>query len=301
MKITVIGHFCVDIFHHSDGTEEKKFGGIFHSIAAIANLASDRDVIFPVAGVGSTELDDLTSALSQYKNVDCSALYRYEGDSNYVHYHDDQPNECSVNISRPIPFAHIRKFLNVDGIYINMISGNDITVDTMDEIRLDVRGKKTPIHIDLHCLTLHVNEDGTRTFKPMADWRRWCFMTDSVQLNEQEASEISVEHFNNELLAKQMIPLMVNAFVITRGENGATLYQEEHKHLLVTEIPGEKNPAPVSTIGSGDIFGVAFTYAYLKKKNYADAAAFAQKTASFSTQYSLEEKHRQLKVMREHL
>jgi hypothetical protein len=299
MKVTVIGHFCVDTFHRVDGTEEKKLGGIFHSVAALANIAADRDTLFPVFGVGEAEFNEVKSVLGQYKNIDDSGIFQFAGESNCVHYFDDNPNECSANIAKPIPFSHIKKFLNVDGVYVNMISGKDITIDTMDEIRLEVRGKKCPIHLDMHCLTLSMNEDGTRTSAPMADWRRWCFMTDSVQMNDEEAAGISVEHFNDELLAKQMIPLMVKAFIITRGAKGATLYQEEHKQLLETEIASEANPNPVSTIGSGDIFGVSFLYAYLKKKNYFEAVTFAEKSSAHSTKFALDEKHAQLRAMRE--
>lgn len=301
MKLSVIGHFCIDIFHRTDGTEERKLGGIYHSLAALANLASDRDTIFPVFGVGEADADELRTALSQYKNIDLSSLYTFPGESNYVHYFDDSPNECAKNIAQPIPYRHIKKFLNVDGVLINMISGNDITVDTIDEIRLDIRGKKTPIHLDMHCLTLHVNDDGTRTFKPMADWRRWCFMTDSVQMNAQEAAEISVEHFNDELLAKQMMPLMVQAFIITRGADGATLYREEHKHLITAQLTGDRIENPVSTLGSGDIFGASLLFAYLKKRNYPEAASFAQRAASHTTAFPSSEKHRQLRILRDSL
>lgn len=299
MKITVIGHFCLDIFHRADGVEEKELGGIYHSVAALANLASDRDTIFPVFGIGETEFEEVRAALSQYKNIDLSGIFQFTGGSNYVHYYDDGSHERTLNISAPIPLSHVKKFLNVDGVYINMISGYDITVETIDEIRLDLRGEKVPIHLDVHSLTLCVNHDGTRTRKPMAAWRRWCFMTDSVQMNDEEANGMSVEHFNDEHLAKQMIPLMVKAFVITRGKKGATVYQEDHKHLYTTDISNDPNADPVSTIGSGDIFGASFFYSYLKKKNYIDAAKFAQSATAHSTKFSLSEKHKQLKAMRD--
>ncbi|MCK9408152.1 MAG: carbohydrate kinase family protein [Bacteriovoracaceae bacterium] len=299
MKLTVIGHFCVDVFHHADGIEEKRLGGIYHSVAALANLASDRDTIYLVCGAGETDIEELRAALSQYKNIDLSGLYSFPGQSNYVHYYDDSPNERSLTIAPPIPFRHIKRFLNVDGVYINMVSGKDIVVDTMDEIRLEIRGKKTPIHLDIHSLTLHVHEDGTRTFNPMADWRRWCFMTDCVQMNAQEASEISVEHFNDELLAKQMIPLMVQAFIITRGAEGATLYTEQHKQLVTMQLKDDAQLEVVSTLGSGDIFGASLLYAFLKKKNYKEAASFAQRAASHTTEFPLSEKHRELKALRE--
>lgn len=299
MKLTIIGHLCIDIFHHTDGTEEKKLGGIFHSVAALANLASERDTIYPIFGVGEAEFNEVTAAFSVYKNVNVSGIFQFNGQTNDVHYYDDDQNERSLNIAKPIPFSHIKKFLDVDAVYVNMISGQDITVDTIDEVRLEIRGKKIPIHLDMHCLSLNVEPDGTRTQQPLADWRRWCFMTDSVQMNEKEADGISNNLYSHEAFAKQMMPLMVKAMVITKGQNGATLYQDEHKHLLTTEIPNEPNSNPVSTIGSGDIFGVSFLYSYLKKKNYIEAATFAQKAATHTTKFSLSEKHQQLRTMRE--
>lgn len=302
MKITVIGHYCVDLFRRSDGTEERKHGGIYHAVAALASLAADRDTIFPVFSVGEKDLEFVRSAFAPFKNVDLAGVYTISAPSNEVVYDDDQPNERSLNVPPPIPFSAIKKFLSVDGVLVNMVSGQDIVIDTLDEIRLQVRGKKVPIHLDFHCLTFTVNPDGTRVRRPMPDWRRWCFMTDSVQMNEEEAAEVSAEQYSNELLAKQMIPLMVKAFLITRGGNGLTLYQEEAKHLSTENIGAAEPGAPVvSTLGSGDILGAAFLYAVLKKKNYHDAAVFAEKTAAFSTQFALESKHAELKVMRESL
>lgn len=299
MKLTIIGHMCFDVFHRVDGTEERAPGGIYHAVAAMANLAADRDTIYPVFGVGAKDIDQVRSLFTQYKNIDISGIYSFTGETNTVHYFDDAPNERSLNIAPPIPFSAIKPFLNVDGVYVNMISGKDIVINTLDEIRLEIRGKRTALHLDMHCLTLAVNPDGTRVFKEMADWRRWCFMTDSVQMNEEEAKEISVEQFNDELLAKQMIPLMVKAFIITRGDRGATLYQEQHKQLSAVSLADDVREPAVSTLGSGDIFGVAFLYFFLKKKNYAEAAALAQKTASHSTKFQLMEKHRELKALRE--
>ncbi len=299
MKLTVIGHICIDVFHKADGTEERALGGIYHSVAAMANLASDRDTIFPVFGVSKKDEEQIRTALTKYKNIDLSGLFSFEGETNTVHYYDDSPNERSLDIAKPIPFRQIKPFLNVDGVYVNMISGKDIVIDTLDEIRLEIRSKKVSLHLDMHSLTLTVNPDGTRVHKEMADWRRWCFMTDSVQMNDEEAREMSVEGFSDELLAKQMIPLMVKAFIITRGAKGATLYQEQHKVLTALQMTEELDTEPVSTLGSGDIFGISFLYFYLKKKNYVDAAQLAQRTASHSTKFNLSEKHRELKAMRE--
>lgn len=299
MKIALIGHYCTDLFHHSDGTEEQRPGGIYHAIATMAAVASDSDTLFPVCGVGDAEFESFRTLLSRCPNVDLSGVFRLQQGSNVVHYFDDRPAECVENISPPIPFESIRPFLAVDGIYINMISGSDITLDTLDHIRLGVRGKKVPIHFDMHCLTLGINSDGTRFRRAMSDWRRWCFMTDSIQMNEEEAGGITLEQFSDEAFAKQMMPLMVKAFVVTKGKNGVTVYRDEHKVLKRNDIAGIPNEEPVSVIGSGDIFGASFLYAYLRKKDYIAAAEIAATIASQSTRYPWQSKHEALRAFRE--
>jgi len=300
MKIVLIGHFCVDVFHRADDSVEKKFGGIYHALAAMANITSPDDTLLPVVGVGVEEIHDFKAVVQQWGNVNCSGIFELKGGSNYVHYFDGNPNERVENISPPIPFETIKPLLSdCDGVYINMISGSDITLETMDRIRLAVRKRKVPIHCDIHCLTLAINPDGTRFRRAMSDWRRWCFMIDSIQMNEEEAEGISLEQYSNEAFAKQMMPLMVKVFVITRGKNGATLYREEHKTLKIDHFSEGANESPVSTIGSGDIFGASFLYGYLKKKNYLDAARFAQAVASYSTRFSLSEKHTALQTLKE--
>jgi hypothetical protein len=304
MKIVLIGHFCIDIFHHADGTDEKNFGGIYHAVAAMANIAADSDILFPVFGVGRDEIQEVQSSLAQFGNVDTLGVFELNDGTYTVHYYNDpketsyQPTERVENISPPIPFETIKPVLDVDGIYINMISGSDLTLETMDRIRLEVRSKRIPIHFDAHCLTLLINPDGTRFRRAMSDWRRWCFMLDSVQMNEEEALGISPEHYDDDTFAKQMMPLMVKAFVITRGKNGATVYQEEHKTLIRKDVNEWANETPVSVIGSGDIFGASFLYGYLKKKNYVDAVHFAQQVASRSTYFPVSEKHTALRKLR---
>ncbi len=101
-----------------------------------------------------------------------------------------------------------------------------------------------------------------------------------------------------EAFAKQMMPLMVKAFVMTRGKNGVTLFRDEHKVLKRNDYTEGRNEMPVSEIGSGDIFGASFLYGYLKKKNYMDAAQFAHQVASHSTRFSISEKHKELRSFR---
>lgn len=287
MKFTIIGHFCLDVIHHPDGAETKSYGGIYFAVAAMANIAAGGDTIYPVFGVGKKEFDAVKQLLSRYSNVDTEGIFSFDSETNHVHlYYGDggTRKECSKHISSPIPFTHIEPYLSVHGIFLNMISGSDITLETLDQIRLAVRPKNTPIHLDLHSLTLGVNTDATRFRRALSDWRRWCFMINSVQMNEEEAAGLTIEKYDEESLAKQMLPLMVNAICLTRGAKGVTLFQQEHKHLLRKEFTGIPTGSTDPT-GCGDVFGSAFLYHYCRTKNFEHAVEFANQVAAANSTF----------------
>lgn len=288
MKFAIIGHLCSDIIHGQNGKETASYGGIFYSAAAMANIASGDDVIYPVFGVAEKDFDRVKEMMSLYPNVDTAGIYSFAGVTNEVHlFYSDKGTrtECSKHISAPIPFSRIEDFLSVHGILIDMISGSDITLDTLDQVRLAVRSKSTPIHLDLHSLTLGINSDATRFRRPLTDWRRWCFMVNSVQMNEEEAAGLSIEKYNEEALAKQMLPLMVNTMCITRGARGVTIFHQEHKHLLRKDIPGLASGASDPT-GCGDVFGSAFLYQYCRTKDAGASGEFANGVAAVNSTLS---------------
>jgi sugar/nucleoside kinase (ribokinase family) len=305
MKYTVIGHFSIDIRHRpgeTDGAKEQRsYAGIMNAVKAMASLAADTDTVYPVFGVGERDYFGVKTALAPYKNVDISGIYSARDESNEVHYYPNGSGTtaCAKKISAPIPFSKIESFLNVNGVLINMISGSDITIDTLDEIRMVVRAKSTPVHLDLHNLTLGVNPDATRFRRPLPDWRRWCFMMNTIQMNEEEATGLTPEYPEIEHLVKQMVPLMVQALCVTRGEKGVVVYEAQHKSTTAHTIEGESAGKKAETVGCGDIFGAAFLQRYCTVKNFVDAARFANHAASESARVSGEDKYAAIAALKE--
>ena len=164
-----------------------------------------------------------------------------------------------------------------------MASGFDITLETLDFVRMHVRDQRIPLHFDFHSLTLGIDRDHTRFRRPLTDWRRWCFMMDSVQLNEDEAAGLGSERYDEPTLINHLMPLMVNALLITRGERGASLIRQEHKRFDRHDIEGVQAEAPLDTTGCGDVFGAAFVYRYVESRDYVKAAEFANKIAAIKT------------------
>jgi sugar/nucleoside kinase (ribokinase family) len=289
MVITVIGHLCKDVVHLPDEkeTQQESFGGILFTVLTLANLMSERDLIQPIFGVGQADYDALMEQLKNYKNIDTSGIFKFKGPTNQVHlfYQTDGQTriECSKNISAPIPFNRIKPYLDGDGVLINMISGSDITLETLDFIRMEIRERSIPIHFDFHSLTLGIDQEFKRFRRPLTDWRRWCFMLNSIQMSEEEALGLSAERYDEKTLTNHLMPLMVETLIITRSERGATvIVQDIHKKLTRKDFEGVSLGAAVDATGCGDVFGAAFLYQYLKSKDSFIAAEFANKTAALN-------------------
>ena len=292
IEITVIGHPARDCFHTFDpaGAEHvtETPGGIFYSIATLASILAPEDTVIPVFGVHEEEYDAVVDRLHGFQNVDPKGIFKTKERINEVHFFSTstgERKECSKHIASPIPFQRIKPHLDAHGILINMASGFDILLETLDNIRMTVRDDGIPIHFDVHSLVLGVDDGQTRFARPLSDWRRWCFMLHSIQMTEEEAAGLTTERYDETTLVNQLMPLMVNALLITRGERGVTLVRQEHKKLFRHNVPGISVPAVVDTVGCGDVFGAAFFATWLKTKDLAKAAETAVAAASVKSTF----------------
>jgi sugar/nucleoside kinase (ribokinase family) len=283
MTITVIGHICLDCFDQPDGSVKQNYGGIFFTLAALANLLGEDDTIYPVFGIGKNDYDALIERLKQYPNVDTSGIFKFSGPTNQVRLVYSTPEqrvERSEFISEPIPWKKIKPYLETEMVLINMISGFDITLETLDEIRMEVRENHTPVYMDVHSLTLGINEDFTRFHRAIVDWRRWFFMIHAVQMNEEESKIITKEHTDEMMLAKHVLALNTNAMTITRGERGCTAFIDNHKHVERHDVAGIPVATTVDSTGCGDVFAAAYCAKYLKTEDIRASVEYANSVAS---------------------
>lgn len=291
-EITVIGHPARDFFHTFDasgaGHVVESPGGVMYSIATLASVLSPEDTVVPVFGVHEEEYDAVLERLHGFDNVDPKGIFKTKERTNEVHFFSTpagERKECSKHISSPIPFQRIKPHLDVHGVLVNMASGFDILLETLDNVRMTVRDDGIPIHFDVHSLVLGVDDEQTRFARPLSDWRRWCFMLQSIQMTEEEAAGLTTERYDETTLINQLMPLMVNALLITRGERGATLIRQEHKKLFRHDVPGIAVPSVVDTVGCGDVFGAAFFATFLKTKDFVKAAETAAAAASVKSTF----------------
>lgn len=288
MRITVIGHICLDTIHlpaDETGSAQtvQSYGGIFFSVAGLATLADPSVQIQPVFGIGKRDYMPLLEQLSAYANVDPDGIYKIDGPTNEVHLFYDNAErrvECSKNLADPIPFKRIKPYLDTDMILINMVSGYDIALETLDEIRMAVRDNYTPIYFDVHSLTLGIGDVGNRFRRPLTDWRRWLFWLHAVQMNEEEAAGMPSERYSEGDFAKQVTALNTPLVFVTRGAQGCTVFWDQHKHISTHNFPGQSINRAIDATGCGDVFGAAYCSRYLTTRDILGSVDFANSAAA---------------------
>jgi hypothetical protein len=282
MKYGIVGHLCLDVIHLPDGSEVQSYGGIFFSLASLANIVDDDDLIYPVFGVGEVDYDEFIERVRYYRNVFVDGIFKFPGLTNRVHlfYQDrKERTECSVHIAKPIGFDKIRYLIDVgvDGIFINMISGFDVELGTLKKLRESYR---CYIHFDVHSMTLGVDEKNIRYRVRLRDWREWFENVDTVQMNEFESKSIGEPGWGDDELAEEVLKLGVKAMVITRANLGATVYYFDNgpKRADLKAYDVEV----VDPTGCGDVFGSAFFYKFSKTKNPIASTDFANFVAGLN-------------------
>lgn len=278
MKILLIGHSIVD--HIRTGEEEKtKPGGIYYSVKGMLPFTQEKDEISLVTGV-QTEYLDLFNDV--YNRINGKYIGNISGMPEVVLTirENSEREEVYRNISGSLPVGSIRNFDDFDGILINMITGFDLSIDDIKKIRKKFHG---PVYIDIHTLSRGLNAEMLREFRPVPNVDEWLKNVNIVQVNETEL--ITISEGNNENERANFVlnrgPVML---LVTKAENGVTLYRNENGRMESTSLPGLDVEAR-NKIGCGDIFGAVFFYSYIQTGNYFDSLAAANTAAGISTTY----------------
>lgn len=281
MNVCIIGHFVLDEIHLHDGAIAESNGGIYFAIGAFAGVAGDDDVIFPVVPLGHDAFVIAEQVIRRLHHVSLHGVYTVSESTTRVKLFYDSSttyNTCLVSELPPIPFEKIEPHLSCDLIYINMMTANDVTLETAEMIR---RRSSAIIFLDIHMLAYSVAEMGKRIPQPHPDWKRWCAVADIAQMNEREISVV-IQHglCESKAIEKIFAQTDIRILLLTRGERGASIFSREGHGVSRIDIPAVSLDAVADTTGCGDAFGSAFAYHYVKEHNPATAGSFASFIAS---------------------
>ncbi|HEX5817670.1 MAG TPA: PfkB family carbohydrate kinase [Gemmatimonadales bacterium] len=153
---------------------------------------------------------------------------------------------------------------DLDALYLNFISGFELSLGTAEALRQGFAG---PIYADLHSLFLGMQQDGTRTLRPLPHAAAWFRCFDFVQVNEDEMRQLADEPM---AVAAVAMAEGVRVLTVTLGPRGAAYFTADADPVIERRTDGGSMGQPVRTslvpakhvddpdpTGCGDVFGAA--------------------------------------------
>ena len=288
MKIGVIGTFIRDTIYSWQGGETNSIGGIFFTVAYLANLAKKDVEIWPASFVGSDFYAQIIKELSGYGNLHFDYLYKIDLPNTHVkltYTAEQEREEITTEPMPPLGFGDIKKLTDADAVIINLITGTDLQLSALKKLKSKSRGL---LYLDFHSRTLGIDEKGKRFYRKPPDWQEWISQVDVLQLNENEACTLA-ECKNEEkfLINFGFEALKINPAVchITLAEKGSLLFYKKNGKATYKRVNGVRVKHVVDIIGCGDAFEAAYVLKYFENKKVKAATEYAHKVAAANCQF----------------
>jgi hypothetical protein len=278
-KVGVIGSLVWDLIYGRDplAPPTEEWGGIAYALGGLdASLPPDWEIV-PLIKVGrdlAGEAAELLRGLSRL--TPGGRCVEVPAPNNRVVLQYQSSERRCERMSGGVPawtWLELGPMVrDLDAIYLNFISGFELTLGTAQALR---QGFDGPIYADLHSLFLGMQHDGIRVLQPLADPAAWFGCFDVVQLNEDEMHQLSPDPLS---LAAQALAAGVSLLVVTLGPKGAAYVAApggrsggqavRQSDAGLTARPPDRLtalsaliPAPVvetvDPTGCGDVFGAA--------------------------------------------
>lgn len=293
----------MDYIHRGEETTSKQFGGILYSLVSLAVISKGKAVVYPVMNLGEDEYDNVTGFLKTIGNIDLSYINKTPHRTRVVNlFYKDKSSVLNVSTKKtydreensteptlPVEYEQVKELLpELDGLLVNLVSGVDVTLSSLQDIRKNFDGY---IHMDLHNLVMQTFPDGTRRQMPVKDWSSWVSQPDTLQMNESELNILTGDNVTEYQTAEKILRSgNVRSLVVTRGRSGVSLFSmrknegSKNPELDKSDVPRIDSPEFIDSTGCGDVFASSYFYKNAEQKlsDMSSALAYANKMASLN-------------------
>ena len=257
-------------------------GGLTHSINAALAFCGPDDRLLPLSWIGKDIYPDIQKLWPDDNRLSRNGFLPYNSANNCVELNYIDANERIEKSLNPMPSLHFKEvlpFLDVDIILVNLISGWDVDLKFMKELRKTFHGL---IGIDIHSLTLERLSDGTRRLRLVENIKSWLDCADLIQLNEREFGTIAPRGMKPEDFFLRTCVQTDKIINLTKGSQGSVSYRVSNDCCEVLNMSATPGIKIVDPIGCGDAFFAAFGINYGKTGDIKFAARKASIAASLA-------------------
>ena len=276
-RVGVMGSFVWDVIHGRDPRDApvEEWGGITYALGALdAALAPDWEFV-PILKVGTDLAEQARQFVAHLEHAASDAApieVPYPNNRVEIRYQSDE-RRCEM-LSGGVPpwsWLGLKPLLNnLDALYINLISGFELDLETAQLIRQHFRG---PIYCDIHSLLLAVQPNGMRTLQPLPNPGAWCRCFDLIQVNEDEMNQMASDPM---ALAATAFAEGVVFVAVTLGSRGVVYFAAPGFERLAdlrratlgppsgairtARVPAKpaRHSGPGDPTGCGDVWGATY-------------------------------------------
>lgn len=262
-RLGVIGTFVWDVIHGRDMGDApvEEWGGITYALSACDAALSAEWELVPLVKVGSDLAPQAREFLRSLRTIAPDAhpieVAQRNNRVELRYFSDERRSEV---LSGGVPgwsWAGLQPLLrDLDALYINLISGFELDLETAQLIRQHFKG---PIYCDLHSLTLGLEPNGLRMWRQIPEVAAWCACFDVLQVNEDEVAMMAADPLT---LAATALGSGVKTLFVTLGRRGVVYFEEagSGRPLRTALVPASvaRVDGPGDPTGCGDVWGATY-------------------------------------------
>jgi hypothetical protein len=293
-RVGAIGSLVWDVIYgRGPGNEPvEEWGGATYALSALEAGLDDDWQMVPLIKVGSDLADRARAFLGKLSKVapDAAPIEVPEQNNRVVLHYQSADRRCE-RMSGGVPawsWLGLKPLLaDLDALYINLISGFELDLETAQLIRTHFKG---PIYCDLHSLMLALQPDGLRTLRPLPNPEAWCRCFDFLQVNEDEMRMMAPDPMG---LAAMAMSAGVSTLTVTLGKRGVVYFAAPGFDRLsdldrdwFRRAPGairtellpaiaSRDTADGDPTGCGDVWGATYFSRLLAGEDIAEAMRVA--------------------------
>jgi len=237
----------------------QEWGGISYALAALDAALPDDWQIVPLIKVGRDLAAKANEFLSGVRRTAHGARFiEVPQPNNRVTLRYESAERRCEQMAGGVPpwtWEELGPLVqDADALYINFISGYELTLETAQLLR---RGFRRFIYADLHSLFLGKEPDGMRVPRPLPQAPAWFGCFNVVQLNEDEMNQLGSDPL---AVAADAMGQGCSTLCVTLGRRGAAYFTGNPVRTELIPAPLTHPPAfdqVVDPTGCGDVFGGA--------------------------------------------
>ncbi|HKE90354.1 MAG TPA: carbohydrate kinase family protein [Gemmatimonadales bacterium] len=295
-QLGVVGTMVWDTIHDRDPAQRaiEEWGGIAYALEALDATLPDDWAIVPLIKVGRDLSREAATFLREIHHVAPGARFIEvpEANNRVTLRYESSDRRCE-RVTGGVPgwtWPELGPLVrDLDALYVNFIAGWEMTLETAQLLR---RGFARPMYADLHSLFLGRLDDGTRVLQPLPGVAGWFSCFDTVQLNEDEFSQVSPDPMTAAALA---LGTECRSLIVTLGPRGAVYFVTAGsarggtgpvRTARIGLDPGDAAPpSGGDPTGCGDVFGAVACARLLTGTSLEDAVRSACHLASRNVTY----------------